>query len=500
MSRVFLSASVLALLLVPSVLWAQFGGRNPRYNDGEYYPNNDRPQDQIGPAILEGLIRGAAELERAERERQRREDYYDRQPRRYDYIPQQRYIPAQPVQPKATLKSNPPPKKVEKLVKAAKNAAPNFGAGLGLTDAEHDLLTQVAKDKTTAEIGKLEMMLGPAAMDPKVKEELAKLKEKADKGEEITTADIDKLAMVAMMSGMLPAGFNPADANKQADQLKKWSQIASSLQDEANTGPPTLPGGNVVVISVPTLPQDDMVMLPDGTILIGTGGQGLVNVASLNASDVLGVSIGAGEPIPDSESDVTKRVKEGTLLLNPQENDATIEYVISGANYSMKAGYTHALPAGTKWIIRFDRGNGSEASYTLADGTYAFGSSEKGWELYPQKFSVTIDNRGNDSTFHYNVDNKQHEVAAGSSETHNSSYPIYISFDRGNGQEALKKVLTKDQHFQVAVDPSDSLWELYAGDRSQVADASAGPKAEDRSSKARSARLRALLQETSARE
>ena len=512
--RVLVPVVIVVLLGTSQSLWGQFGQPAPRRPspDRPYYPTRPRPQpqDEIGPAILDGVIKGIQEIERAERRRQQLEryddDYYDRPQRRPYTPPRPAYNPPQPTYnpppapPKAVVKSNAPPKKQEKLIKPAKNLAPSFGGGLQLTSAEHDLLTQVAKDKTIAELDKLEKLLGPAAMDPKVQDELKKLQEKADKGEEINTADINNLAMVATGAG-LPPGFDALEANKQAAQLKKWSQIAADLKAEGSGGALTIPVGKITVITVPSLPQDDMALLPNGTLLVGTGGQGLVSIAQLNASDVLGVSIGVGKPVPDVETDVTKRVKEGTLLLNPAENGGTVEYVIANTNYSLQPTYTHTLPSGKSWVIRFDRGAGhGEATYTLADGTYVFGSSDKGWELYPQKFSVTIDNRGNDAAFNYNVDNQQFEVAAGASKTHDSIYPIFVCFDRGNGQEAIKKVHDAKLTLQVAVDPSDNLWQLYSGAKSAVAQSSSDSTSEERSSKTRAARLRALLMQTSGAE
>ncbi len=194
-----------------------------------------------------------------------------------------------------------------------------------------------------------------------------------------------------------------------------------------------------------------------------------------NPAELLGIPLGVGEPIANTDSDIRKRVKDGVLIMNPKENATSIEYVLANQQYSIAPGYSQPLPSEKSWVIRFDRGQGQgEASYTLAAGTYTFESTAKGWDLFSRTFEVTIDNSGNDSPFNYVADNTAAEVAGGQRRTHSSKYPILIRFDRGNGgKEVAKKVLDKKSSLQVGVSHGDGLWDLFPGDAanaSQLAD------------------------------
>jgi hypothetical protein len=124
------------------------------------------------------------------------------------------------------------------------------------------------------------------------------------------------------------------------------------------------------------------------------------------------------------------------------------------------------LPDTQSWVISFDRGEEQgEAKYTLASGSYAFGSSERGWDLFSRKFKVTIDNSRGEDPFLYVVDNAHAEVPAGETKTHTSNYPLLVRFDRGDGGKEAKKRISRDATtLVVAVSPSDGFWDLFPAD------------------------------------
>lgn len=439
--------------------------------------------------------------------------YYNDQPQYYpqqpQYYPQQPQYYPQPQRP--AVKNNSAPKKpAEKILPVTKNMNPGFDAsGLQLTGAEQELMKEVAKDKAEDKLKELTASLGDAANAKAVKKELDAIQKKIDAGEAVTEEDIQKLqAAVEASKDKLPPGFDSDKVNKQADQVIKFSDLAKKLNQPSGGG--GVPGGGGIpsggptdVIFFPGLPQDDMIVLPDGTVVVGTGGQGPINMVSMPAQDVFGVPVGVGDPVPDASGDVAKRVKDGVLLMNPAENGQAIEYVVANKNFSMGSGYTQVLPATQAWVIEFDRGGTGTAKYTLKEGAYAFGSSDKGWELFKQTFTVTIENPGEEA-FNYNIDNTQCQLAGGQSKTHTSAFPILVRFDRGNGKEAQKKVMDRNAHYQIAVDPADGFWDMFpARDPATIADAggpggsevSAKEDKKQTGNKARAARLRALMQQ-----
>ena len=53
-------------------------------------------------------------------------------------------------------------------------------------------------------------------------------------------------------------------------------------------------------------------------------------------------------------------------------------------------------------------------------------------------------------------------MAAGSSRLLESKYPILVRFDRGGGDQTVKKRVTQtNTALVVAVNPKDGLWDLY---------------------------------------
>jgi len=254
---------------------------------------------------------------------------------------------------------------------------------------------------------------------------------------------------------------------------------------------------------MPFWPDDEMAMLPDGSLMVGADGAGQIGVTTLDAQDVLGFPVGVGDPVPESAADVAKRPKSGVYLINPESTAAPINYVIANTNYEMQSGFSQALPEGQTWEISFDRGQDQgSARYTLSSGTYVFGAGKNGgWDLFLQTFTVVIDNQGNDGTFNYNIDNSQQEVGAGEKKTHTSNYPILVRFDRGDGgKEAQKRIAEKSATLAVAVNPKDGYWDLYPPNAASTTLVSQKDRTEGKVASAkgkdasRAARLRALLQ------
>ena len=464
----------------------------PSYN---YSPRVNQPSSSFdwGAAIGQGIsdgLRGRAQAEAAgaydnNRNRNYNDDnqYYSRPRNNYNddnnYRAQPRYqqpyiAPAKPVVP---AKPKPNPKPPEKINAARDNAAAElpFEAIDGTTLS---LGQQIVQKEAEEELNGLADSLGDAAKDPAVQAILEEGRQSVADGKPLPTDWEDRLQAAATTAG-LPPTFDPAKVRDQLDSFEGLAEANAQLSADPNGAGALTEGGGFPTgpssfVTMPSLPEGEMCMCPNGCVLVGTGGEGAIDVVEADAAEILGIPLGVGEPEPDATGDVAKRIKSGVLLMNDKKNSETINYVIANANYAMQPGYTQRLTEGQTWIVAFDRGDGhGEAKYTLSDGTYVFGASDKGWELYRSSFGVTIDNERGDAPFNYNVDNTQEEVAAGQSKSHTSLYPLLVRFDRGDGgDEAQKKVVAKGRRLEVAVNPQDGFWDLYpANAKSRVAKA-----------------------------
>ena len=228
--------------------------------------------------------------------------------------------------------------------------------------------------------------------------------------------------------------------------------------ENAHPGSGNLPFGTATqIIYVPNMPSEQVVDLGNGTLLVGTGGATSGVIATTgNAAQVAGLSVGIGQPVPDTQAEA---ILSGVLLLNA--GDQTVNYNVNSDQFSMAPDFRQALPGGQTWEIEFDRGGEhGKAKYGIADGTYAFTPSDNGWELFEQSaYKVTIDNSKNHFPFNYVLNNTQQTVPAGQVQEHSSPYPLVVRFDDGSGQERSKQ-LDKGE-YAVAITTEGSI-DLFA--------------------------------------
>ncbi|MFV1966132.1 MAG: hypothetical protein ACC628_11960 [Pirellulaceae bacterium] len=90
--------------------------------------------------------------------------------------------------------------------------------------------------------------------------------------------------------------------------------------------------------------------------------------------------------------------------------------------------------------------------------------TSKGWELYQQKYEVTIDNSRNKHDFHYIVNGEQTVAKSGTKQQHSSDYPIVVSFDRGDGGDPASKKL-ENGTYRVGLDIKKRRIELFSSDK-----------------------------------
>ncbi|HEX7447698.1 MAG TPA: hypothetical protein VF306_09145 [Pirellulales bacterium] len=296
------------------------------------------------------------------------------------------------------------------------------------------------------------------AREAEVQRAFNKLEQGAEEGE-LTLDEVDDLgAALDKLAAVVPAA---ADLTGDVDTLATWVEIQEILLDaEPDVGAPRqLPTGRVKLIHNPNLRFGSAVVLSDDTVMVGCRGRGGVDISRGNAAEALGLPVLSEDSVPEAEG---APMRSGTMLVNPKRSGANVRYVLNGEEYLMKPGSSQRLPAGQRWVIEFDRGGrqgGTE--YTLADGTYYFEPTDRGWELYHERFDVTVDNSRNPRDFHFVFNGEPLAVRGGHTRSISSRYPIVVEYDRGNGTEMVRKALNFAGNVEVAINAEDNLWDLF---------------------------------------
>ncbi len=266
--------------------------------------------------------------------------------------------------------------------------------------------------------------------------------------------------LATALGPFVPPG-SPGATN--ANNILNNMGTSAGLMDMLNTaqaGLNSIPGGgNVLLGLIPGLPPGTVIPLGPGAALVGTSllgpGSGPM-ITTGSVAGTLGMPVGSN-PVAESEA---KLVTEGVYLVN--RTDTEVNYVLNGKSYTMQPGYTQTLSAGKTWSISFDKGNDQgTARYTLDEGTYAFNTTDAGWDLFKQSFSVTVDNSKNTFEFNYVLNNKAMVLAAGTTKDHTSPYPMQIRFDSGTGKTKQKKL--EKGVFEVGLALADNSIELFDG-------------------------------------
>lgn len=264
---------------------------------------------------------------------------------------------------------------------------------------------------------------------------------------------VDKLAFEEDKAGELTGAL---------DEIATWIQIQQILDDaETDTGAANLlPKGRVKLIKNPILPVGTAVVLSNATVMIGNRGRGGVQITRGNAAEALGLPVVSDDPLPDAEG---APQRSGTVILNPRKHGETIRYVLNGEEYIMRPGTSQKLQTGRGWRIEYDRGaSAGVAQYALADGTYIWTPTEHGWQLYKQRYDLTVDNTRNPKDFHFVFNDEPLFVRAGHTRSIHSRYPIVIEYDRGNGTKMVSKAVNFSGNVEVAVNAEDNLLDLFA--------------------------------------
>jgi len=363
--------------------------------------------------------------------------------------------------PSNTIATPPKPNKVEVVTEVQKNDDFTLTAE-GMTAEVLAAWKDQAKQQNETVAAEIAKLIGGDAAGALAA--LDDITRKANGGL-LTAADLQ--AFAAMMRPGLGAGLAQS-ANRLFYRLAVLSRLTAILNTAVpGVGGPIPFGNRVPIVLVPGLPRGQVILLGNGAVLVGVGHLcRYVVVGRGNVAQCIGMTVGIGSPVPDTEA---KLVRDGTLLVNGE--DAQVNYNINGHPYTMHAKYRQPLAAGRTWVLAFDRGGSfGEARYTLSEGTYKFSMTEEGWALFKYTFDVKIDNGENPFDFLYVVNNEHQGLPAGAVNRHSDLYPLLVRFDNGKGLTKAKRIETGT--YEVAVTQENTL-DLFAEDA--VAEPSIGP-------------------------
>jgi hypothetical protein len=274
-------------------------------------------------------------------------------------------------------------------------------------------------------------------------------------------ADFD--VALGKISGSTPT---VSELAPQIKTLKTWVEARRLIETAtpAKGSVAKLPTGNdTTLVFDPTLPVGTAVVLSDSAMLIGQEGKTSLEITTGNAAEALGLPIVLGAALPEAEGE---EVTSGVLIVNPASSKATINYNINGNHYVAQAGMQQKLVApkeGKPWTIDFDRGEKfGTATHGLPEGTYYFTPTDRGWQLYRQRFEIVLDNSQNNQEFNFIFHGEDQIVPAGGTRTLTANYPVVIRFDRGNGSQFVaKETAMTVGSLQIGVNSNDNLWDLF---------------------------------------
>jgi hypothetical protein len=249
--------------------------------------------------------------------------------------------------------------------------------------------------------------------------------------------------------------------------LKTWADARKLVEAAVPENGPTakLPTGKVSLIYDPGQPVGKAVVLSNDAVIIGNHGHGPLSITLGSAAAALGLPIVTSIPLPEAQG---HEVLTGVLLVNPPTSRATINYNINGSRYVSEPGMGQWLQPAPQWVVEYDRGEGmGQASYTMTDGTYYFTPTDKGWQLYKERFEVVLDNAQNPQEFHFVFHGKTMTVPANSTLKLDGIYPLVVKFDRGNGSELAAKSMRFVGTVEVGVNPTTNTWDLFPTNANQ---------------------------------
>jgi uncharacterized protein (TIGR03067 family) len=222
-------------------------------------------------------------------------------------------------------------------------------------------------------------------------------------------------------------------------------------------------GGNVPLGLIPGLPAGLMMPMGGGfgnAMLVGMGQPGDQIVLGTGDPDqAAGLAVAPPDALPAPAS--AGPTADGDVIL-ANAASGPVSYNVNQNPFNMQPRDKQTLPAGTSWLVEFDRGNGGgNARYQLSPGYYEFRSGASGWDLFQKNFQTTLDNSGSPTPFSYVVDNQPQTLGPGQSQDLSGIYPPVVRFEDGAGQ--IKQRSLDGPAYRVALS-NDRTLDVYPAD------------------------------------
>lgn len=337
----------------------------------------------------------------------------------------------------------------------------------GLIDLDAEAIERAAKKLNLPT--EVWVVLGPRARLTRAMNDLKKLVK-----EEHSTESVDAFSR-RFDNALTDFGLNQGERDGLAastgavlDSLR----IRLSLDDApAKAGGELIeaPKGEVAVLYFPPLaPAGKVYLLGGSTLAVGTATPGTLVVGHSDVRELMGVPNRKESPIEAISAEKAQQAPhDGTLLINPSKLAQSISYTINDAPYTIGPGQSQHLPAGTAWVIKLDRGNGTQAHYTLAEGAYAFTIDGGARDVASLPCEVTIENPSLTGRFNLLVDREAVSIPPGQALSLTSNYPIVVAFDRGVGSNPAYKRLTRGT-LAAGINSADGGWDLFEADATKL--------------------------------
>ncbi len=250
--------------------------------------------------------------------------------------------------------------------------------------------------------------------------------------------------------------------------VREAFRVAATAAPRGRGGPfgvAAIPTGIILVVYDPLLPIGTGLFVSDRLMVCGGGRGTAFRLATCSAAEGLGLPVAPGQPEPDISEDEAMSLADSIVIRNPPDATTPVNYRLNDRyRYSMEPGHTQTIDAGKDWVIEFDRGDRGEAvRYRLTKGTYEFRIVSGRWDLVRVTYNVNIDNSDGKQDFRYLMNNEVVTVKAGEERQVESSEPIVVSFDRGEGVgKPARKNLNKSGTYKIAVDTDTNYLDLFA--------------------------------------
>lgn len=222
-------------------------------------------------------------------------------------------------------------------------------------------------------------------------------------------------------------------------------------------------GGPIALLWAPFLPSGTMTQIGPSVVALGTGGQGAFSLQVGGPQDLGYPIVTNVAPVQPTSAPALASVDNQVLVINPATTGATVSFLIDQTPHSLAAGQELPLTGRSSWPIVFDRGAPyAPARYTLTAGSYTFIATTTGWDLRSKTYKVTLDNSANAEAFNYLLDGQSGTVPAREKRELQSKRPIVLTFDRGDGKEAVHRDLVEGT-FTIGIDPRTGVLDLFPG-------------------------------------